>query len=714
MANDVNMIRNPEFSLGKDSPRHWTWCAKSRQSTWQRGVAGESTGRTGVTFSSKSAKGFAGFMQTIACKPDEHYRIEAIVTCDLIAADETRGLILQVQPMVDDKPFEQPAQTVGLHRASTPTVVRAFIVTADEVRRLNFSIGIVGATGTVEVHAVRVFKMIEPEEEGHPLALPDPAHTLALPKRVKKIGVCADDSDHRPITDLLRGCLDSRRIKTAPLSSFGEFIKTVDAVLLPEPKPPASLRSVAALTKLAESKIVIISLPAFVTLSKKALRLRKVVQPDDPTCAQVVFANYATAGFSLQDTFSFAAEDMAKGTYSQNQFRTGKDFTSFCKRHGLETLLNSMCDKDSTSDQPIALFKQTKGGALFVMDIDPAENSGSTRDEPVLTAHVLLSMLGQVTPGLGQFAPPLSDEPELRTHLREMSLRFALIVLDEEDVPVEDLPRQMVTIGREDESFGLPLKPKPVIMVRSGLTAGDSGSVHGAMGWFRQLVRMPPFASPYAEMLASRFRLSWIPCAARWEWREGLQRSGQPPAEEMVIDTEAGGMDALIDIESCPNNRARVVFANDGEEFERYAYWIPRLLTAFPPGRYFSNIGPTDGCPSDLTRRQWSPLSYPVTVEVDTKAFDSQAHRNVLDTGGQVIRVEIPGFDANTTAHSIFRTDLAATLLEHVIGLRFGLLAVNRQRTKAQLERFAPVGSGDALVVERGDPLIRPTAAQVG
>ena len=87
---------------------------------------------------------------------------------------------------------------------------------------------------------------------------------------------------------------------------------------------------------------------------------------------------------------------------------------------------------------------------------------------------------------------------------------------------------------------------------------------------------------------------------------------------------------------------------------------------------------------------------------------------DVLATGGQSLRLEIPGSDANNTAHSIFRTDLAATLLEHVIGLRFGLLAVNRQNAPAQLERFAPVDSGHALVVERGDPLIRPTAAQVG
>ena len=714
MAKDVNLIRNPDFSMGKNQPRQWAWDAEPRPFTWQRGLASQPDAKAGITISSKSPTGSGGFTQTIICKPGEQYRIEAVVSCDLVAKDETSGLILQVQPMKDDKPFERDARTVGLHRASNPTVLRAYLTAPDEIRRLSLCIGIVQATGWAEIHAVRVFRIIELEEESHPLALPAPAHILTVPKSVTKIGICADDPDQRPITNIMRSCVGTRRVRTAPLSQFGDLATSVDAVVLPGPKPPSSIRSVAALAKIAESKIVVISLPAFVALSKGGLRFRRVVQADDPICAQVVFANYATAGFALQDIFPFATEDLAEGTYAQNQFRIGKDSQSYCKRYDLETLLNSMCDKDSTSDKPIALFKLTKGGGLFVMDVDAAEDAGSTRDEPVLAVHLLLTVLGQATPGLGQFAAPMHDEPELRQHIRELSARFELIVLDEEDVPIEDLPRQLVSIGRDDQSFGLPLQPKPVIIVRSGLSAGDSASVYGALGWFKHIVRMPPYTCPYAETLASAFRLTWVPCAAPWEWHEGLQRSGRPPGEEMAIDTQTGGVDALIDVVTCPGNLARVVLPAVGEEFDRYAHWIPQLQAAFPAGRYFSKDVPADENPADRDARRWSPLSYPISVEVDATLFESQPHRDVLATGGQTLRLEIPGSDANNTAHSIFRTDLAATLLEHVIGLRFGLLAVNRQNAPAQLERFAPVESGHALVVERGDPLIRPTAAQVG
>jgi len=66
----------------------------------------------------------------------------------------------------------------------------------------------------------------------------------------------------------------------------------------------------------------------------------------------------------------------------------------------------------------------------------------------------------------------------------------------------------------------------------------------------------------------------------------------------------------------------------------------------------------------------------------------------------------MPRADGDFAAESIQRTDVIATLLEHVIGLQFGLIAVNRKCTPGKLAGFDPILPGSALVVPKGDPTL--------
>ena len=72
----------------------------------------------------------------------------------------------------------------------------------------------------------------------------------------------------------------------------------------------------------------------------------------------------------------------------------------------------------------------------------------------------------------------------------------------------------------------------------------------------------------------------------------------------------------------------------------------------------------------------------------------------------------MPCDGASFTSHSIQRTDLAATLLEHVIGLTYGLIAVNRSKAPITLNGFSPVAPGDALVIDRLDPILQRQSAR--
>ena len=58
--------------------------------------------------------------------------------------------------------------------------------------------------------------------------------------------------------------------------------------------------------------------------------------------------------------------------------------------------------------------------------------------------------------------------------------------------------------------------------------------------------------------------------------------------------------------------------------------------------------------------------------------------------------------------------DVGATLLEQVIGLQLGLIAVNRRKASICFNGFKPVGAGKALIVDRDDPMLQRGIARAG
>ena len=402
------------------------------------------------------------------------------------------------------------------------------------------------------------------------------------------------------------------------------------------------------------------------------------------------------------------------------------------RRHGFEPLLLSMCDQDVTSDRPIALHKPTSRGGLFVLDIEPVEAEGSTYGEPALAAHLLLNILGHCQAGLGRYCSPLPNETRVRELIREMPLRLEHFVVHDANIPTEEVAEQVVTLGRGDESYGLALTPKPMIVVRSGLESGDAESFYGAMMWFKQFARTTPHECPYATTLSSSFRFAWIPLVAEWEPRTGWATQRKPLPHGRGSDQQAGlagplrtasavarvlgdaSIAALIDIVSCPINRVRVVVPSGTGAYRNYGVLLPQLAESFSLGRYFlPTVGDDEGF-EDRDDLRWRRVNYIPDVVVDPDVFTDAAHREVIRADGQVIRIEVPGHDADFACHSILRTDLVATLLEHVIGLQYGLIAVNRTRSRARFGAVAPIAPGSALILDRNDLPLRAEASRAG
>lgn len=713
MSPRVNAIRNPGFSEGRAGPAGWVWSTSVKQSRWFRrpvDAAGEIGGMQ-VEIEQPSGDGF--WSQTVICKPKEYYRVEAVMRCDLEGEDETTGFIIRLQPLEDDRASGDPLITPGIHRAQGSFTVRAIFLAPDGVRRARISVGVTKARGSAVIHEVRFIRILEPDETSHVMALPPPGHAQPAVVIARHVHVCSATADERPITPILRTYLGDKSVSVGAPQTTPK-LPARRALLLPDATPPSFVRSMADLFKLAHDRIVILSTSAFTALGKGVLSLRRVEQIDDPIHAKVVFADYFTRGFALHDVFPYAWEGRAAGSFVQNQFRKSTEFESFCKKHKLETFLASMCDKDATSERPIGLFKLTKRGALFVLDIEPTECEASSRNEPVLAVHLLLSLLGRSVIGLGQYISPTATETAFRGLMREMHDRFQHFTLHDDDAPTAEVTDQLVTIGGEDQSYGLPLKPKPVILVRTGLTCGDVESVYGAWLWFKQLIRMPPYTCPYVAQITSRFRLAWVPCVAAWAGQVGWRSTGTAPAAEMDVDTEESELAAVIDIVSRPVNRVRVVVPSEGGQYARYAFWLPQVFESFSAGRHFALTVPDGAAFSDRTDYAWAHVHHRLEVTANSDVFGNAFHQSAAQTGADLVRIEVPGCDADFAAQSIHRTDLVATVLEHVVGLQHGLIAVNRQSESVQLDGFSPVDAGEALIVNGHDPMLRESVSKAG
>ena len=205
MAKDVNRIRNADFAKGNPRPTGWTWSAPSKSARWRRDPSSESGG---VTLTSKTAKGTTGWSQTVTCKPEEYYRVEATVTANLTPSAEGEladscGVVVMVEPIKNSRRTGQQFVSPGIYRASEPIAIRTYIETPKGVRRLKISVGITDARGTASIHHVRVILILDPDEQSNILAIPAPSSALPAPRTAKSVCVCSATASDRPITRLL-------------------------------------------------------------------------------------------------------------------------------------------------------------------------------------------------------------------------------------------------------------------------------------------------------------------------------------------------------------------------------------------------------------------------------------------------------------------------------------------------------------------------------
>lgn len=700
----VNKIRNPHFAGGKKAPTSWTWDA-SGEATFERieGGDGEESG-VSITLAQPDAR--AGFAQRVVCKPETHYRIEMRISCDLSdPGDEPGGASLTLTPVEGVEPAGETLHTPPVTNATSPVDVAAYWKSPEDIRRADISVVVAGTAGWATIHDVRFIEVLEPDQESHILAIPAPPNALPAPYKVRKVAVCGPRANDRPITELLQTALGKRAVTAHALADFPAALKSADAVICPGDDLPKGIRSLAALMRAAEDRVVMISLGAFSKLCPPDVRIRTIKQDDDPIHAKIMFASFATRGFALHDTFPYAAR--TTGTMQvQRQFRGNKKFEAFAEKNKLTVLVASMCDQDNTSDQPITLFRRTKSGALIVHDIDPVESAPSAAGEANLALHLLLSLLGQSTTGAGQYISADWEEAEFRNHLREMNIRFRGMSLHDNGLPPAEITDQLVTVGDDDQGFGLPITPKRAIILRTGLAEGEVLGTYSALLWIKQLLRMPPHRCPYADQLASRFRFAWLAHASLWGTHHGWDKPFSETIEPAELEIDGDPVAALIDVSEIDVNIARVVVPNDGPLYAPLLTALPQLFETFGAGRHLVHSAPAGGLLANRSAYAWSRDWCELTIDVESSAFAEPVHEEVHQSGGALIRIDLPCSPSDFACASIYRTDLGVSLIEWIIGLQFGLIAPNRTEKSIRFNGYPPVKPGEAIVSAES-----PTAA---
>ncbi len=637
----------------------------------------------------------AFFSQKMRCKAEHWYRFETDVSASFVGSDRHSGANLWVRPVIDDQPADDHVRLAGTLCTSDVLTLRGSFKTPPGTRAIIIEVGLSDATGRMTIHDVFATELIEPDQACHPMALPPPSRTLPAPRKIKRLAICSDDDSFAPLSSILSKRFGPKFTTTTDRKNWRAEESNVDALIFPDEKPPTGIRSLKSLLDLASRQAVVISTSAFTAIVGDGLKVRTIEQDDDPLCAKIAWGDYMTRGFALHDVFPFAHRGEQPRSQVQRHFRKGPALTKLLRQHGFVAVLESMTDSESTSDVPMCLYKSIPGGGLTVIDMEPMAESPTSADEPNIAVYLLLNILGVEQTGLGQYVSPLESEQEWHELLRDFTPRY--YVFKHHGKTRENT---VIQVGEDDETIGLPMMRRQAILIRTGIRGDDFAGIYGTMFFLKHLVRLdPPNETPYAHALTGKFRLVWIPLCNPWQpsgWQESL-------ADEQVFegDFDPGELSTIIDITDSDTQRLRVLYDHRDDDFDRQADMIRGLAGKFSSGRFFCRQGSDDTPVTRHDDRNWRTLAVKPDVMVDTNVFDTPLHASARSAGARLIRIEIPGSNQDLACNSIWRTDMVATTLEHVLGLQYGLIAMNRRGKPIAFGDHPPIKPGQCVIVEK-------------
>lgn len=261
----------------------------------------------------------------------------------------------------------------------------------------------------------------------------------------------------------------------------------------------------------------------------------------------------------------------------------------------------------------------------------------------------------------------------------------------------------MIQIGDAPETFGMPGLERPTILIRSGLTGEDMEGVYGTLYWLKSLIRAVPYACPYLQPLLRRYRLAWIPLVSDWPLSLGWRRP-QEPKVSYGAPIDVSKLAAVIDVTAHERQRCTVSVAAEPGFESRVDNHLPELWRAVFAGRYLARFSRAGDSMSDRGSLEWRFDDEALEVERAGDAFSGPLHESAAKSNVDRVRITVPGSVGNSVCNSVWRTDRVATLLELVVGLKCGLIAMNRRCEPLEVPIPPKVGDDGGLSVVRATP----------
>jgi len=686
-------IRNGGFSEGRDAPRAWTWSEEGAQASWRfaEGLI-EGAGRS-IRIETNSPGASGSFAQRFRCRSGQWYRFEALVGARQV--DDRPGGRFELR--IEQRNLRGQAigslRRLGPCRCPAPVVWREYWLSEEGARTAELGVYWAGGSGAGCVGLVRCVPVGESEAAGHPLAIPPPPTAYPPPLAAESVEVVGDDVPEM-LVEALRACFGAGTVTQVPATTCDPASVSADAVIIYQNPPAKTVPSWNTLLRLAASKVVVVCPPLFARLAGRAAKgriaVRTLRQWDDPLFVKVRDANFVTRGFALLDVFPYARFRAATGAFELRCLKRTRALKDFVSKEGILTALVSEAATDATTDLPVCLVRPTDAGAVVVLDLSAFDSSPCTEDALNLVSFVLLNALGQRQVTVGQFVRPQMKSPALAREIRDLVERFPPLRFEgDHPAPSAGEPPPLV-LEAPARSYGLAPTEKPTILIRTRLDEADWAGCCGAMLWLKQLLRPPPWPAPHLAAWLSEYRFVWTVARA------------EPSRQDATSAALA------IDLSTGPDHVCRVFVPDQPRPYYlRLARHLPLL------DRQMRRGGPTVFCPADgadpadRAAYRWTKGLPGLEVVADPAACGASGT-------GDHVRVRLPRYFDDSGTNSIWQTERAVLLLEWLIGLHHGLLAVNRESDPRAVRLPEFVRDGEHVVLTVDGVPRRPAASADG
>jgi len=679
---ELNIIKNADFEQGQREPKRWTWRVDAGRASWAFDQGRGGNGDRAIRVESADKNTSAAWVQRVRCKGDQYYRIEAVVRCELDGGGNGDGLRMTVRSVGRETPIDEPARRSGWRRTGDWDVWRDIYKTPEDAKQLDVEVRLEGVAGTAWIDEVRAIPIEEPELCSHVLGVPPPPYGYPAPRQVKTAAVVMPDHGRERLVNVVAGRLGQRNVKAVGPKDFDATSK-MDAVILQGDDWGQSVPNLQQLLYRATSQMVIVSLGLLAKIvnrqQKNLLDVKRNTQDDDPIHAKVMYANFITRGFALEDVIPLRWEDGED--YYQRYIRRSRDFKAFCKKHGFLTVLTSEGDTDAKSEHPAVLYRETSqaepGGGLVVMDLDALFGSYVSTDSANVTATILFNILGQTQTSIGQFVAPETKLDELKEIVKDAADRFPEMRLREGKGESE--PKWRFDLGQSGESYGLA-RHRPTMLVRTGMQGDDIEGVYGALIWLKGLCRPEPYGCRYLKTLDSRHSIRWIPLVRPELWAEHVSPADLLPDASPFDEN----VDMVLDVTRADNESIQLIVPNEAN-YGHFQTILPKLYETMGQGRFLYYSPAPSAKRGERHTMDWRLNALTLEVVVDPNAFRGPFDRAALNANTRILRLRLPDGADFTSGTSLRLTELAASMIEWIIGLHLGLVVVNRDEAVQSL-----------------------------